>query len=73
LLDWPARESIRETQALHRVQVRAAQARDLDAAARLFDAYRQFYRQPRDLAAAHAFLRARLQRRKSVLLVAAHR
>jgi ribosomal protein S18 acetylase RimI-like enzyme len=55
---------------LHPVQVRAAQARDLDQAAHLFDAYRQFYRRPPDLAAAHAFLRARFERRESVLLVA---
>jgi ribosomal protein S18 acetylase RimI-like enzyme len=58
------------TWAGQQVRIRPAQARDLDQAARLFDAYRQFYRQPPDLAAALAFLRARLQRRESVLLVA---
>lgn len=52
------------------VRIRPAQARDLAEAARLFDAYRQFYGQPADLAAAQAFLRARFERRESVLLVA---
>jgi ribosomal protein S18 acetylase RimI-like enzyme len=51
-------------------RVRPAQARDLDQAARLFDAYRQFYGRPADLPAARAFLRARLQHRESTLLVA---
>jgi ribosomal protein S18 acetylase RimI-like enzyme len=52
------------------VRIRPAQARDLPEAARLFDAYRQFYGQPADLEAAQVFLCARFERRESVLLVA---
>lgn len=53
-----------------RPQVRAARADDLDAIARLFDAYRQFYRQPADAALARAFIGARFERAESSLLVA---
>lgn len=59
------------TRPRQQVRIRPAQARDLAEAARLFDAYRQFYGQPPDLEAAQAFLRARFERRESVLLVAA--
>lgn len=43
---------------------------DLPALAPLFDAYRVFYRQPSDIATAHAFLRERLQRSESVIFLA---
>ena len=43
---------------------------DLDALAVLFDAYRQFYGQPSDLAAAHAFLRARFEHGESFVFIA---
>ena len=36
----------------------------------LFDAYRQFYRQPSDLSAAGAFIAARLEREESVIFLA---
>ena len=39
-------------------------------AAPLFDAYRQFYRQPSDLAGAAAFLRQRIERKESVVFLA---
>lgn len=39
-------------------------------AAPLFDAYRQFYRQPSDLAGAAAFLRQRLEGHESVVFLA---
>jgi ribosomal protein S18 acetylase RimI-like enzyme len=42
----------------------------VDAIAPLFDAYRQFYRKPSDLAGAHAFIAERLKRDESVLFVA---
>ncbi len=45
---------------------------DLDALAALFDAYRQFYAQPPDLARARAFLGERMVRDESVLLLAEH-
>lgn len=52
--------------------VRDAVADDLPALARLFDAYRQFYRQPADLAAATTFLNERMARGESIVLVARH-
>ncbi|MFL5496114.1 MAG: GNAT family N-acetyltransferase [Gemmatimonadales bacterium] len=42
------------------LSVRQAGLEDLDLVAPLFDAYRQFYRQPHDLPVARAFLHARL-------------
>lgn len=52
------------------VTIRRAGTPDLDALAPLFDAYRQFYRQPPDLARAHDFLQQRLARGESVVLLA---
>lgn len=49
---------------------RLATLGDLDAVAPLFDAYRQFYKQPSDLALARRFIGERLQRNESVLIVA---
>ncbi len=43
---------------------------DIDAIAPLFDAYRQFYRQPSDLPLARRFLQERLLRQESVIFVA---
>lgn len=50
--------------------IRRAGLDDLDRLAPLFDAYRQFYRQPGDLPRARDFLRERLQRDESVILFA---
>ena len=50
--------------------IRRAGLADLDALAPLFDAYRQFYGQPADLQRAHHWLRERLQRNESVVLLA---
>ena len=47
-----------------------AAAADLDDLAPLFDAYRQFYGQPSDLALASDFLGRRLEARDSVVLLA---
>jgi len=52
------------------VAIRRATESDLDAVAPLFDAYRQFYHQPSDIARARDWLRARMQRGESMLLVA---
>ncbi|MDE3196590.1 MAG: GNAT family N-acetyltransferase [Acidobacteriota bacterium] len=52
------------------VTVKAASLADLDLVAPLFDAYRQFYRKPPDLDGARAFLRARLERSDSAILLA---
>ena len=51
-------------------QVRKATSADLKLIVPLFDAYRRFYRQPSDLPHARSFLRARLDRKDSVILVA---
>jgi ribosomal protein S18 acetylase RimI-like enzyme len=50
--------------------IRQATLADLDALAPLFDAYRGFYEQPRDIALASAFLHERLERGESTILVA---
>lgn len=50
--------------------VRRANIDDLDAVAPLFDAYRGFYGQPSDLPRARDFLRKRLRRGESVVLLA---
>lgn len=52
------------------VAVTRASAADVDAIAPLFDAYRQFYHQPPDLAAARDYLAARLAGAESVILLA---
>lgn len=54
----------------HPVQIRRAAAEDLELVAPLFDAYRQFYRQPSDLAGARRFLRQRFDREQSVIFLA---
>ena len=53
------------------INVRRADANDLDALTGLFDAYRQFYKQPGDLAAAREFLAERIAHDESVVLVIA--
>ena len=52
--------------------VRRASLSDVDKLAPLFDAYRQFYGQPPDLALARAFLRDRLEQDQSVIFFAIH-
>lgn len=52
------------------VSTRPAEARDLDAIAALFDAYRQFYAKPADFALARSYVAERFQRKESVILVA---
>jgi len=47
-----------------------AGSQHLDAIARLFDAYRVFYRQPTDVAAATRFIAERFARRDSVIYLA---
>ena len=51
-------------------RIRIAGLAELDAVATLFDAYRQFYRQPPDVARAASFVRARMQNNESVILLA---
>ena len=52
------------------ITMRAAEPADLERVAPLFDAYRQFYERPSDLALARAFLSARLERGDSVIFLA---
>jgi len=52
------------------VRVGQAGPEDLAPIARLFDAYRVFYRQPSDVSAAEAFIAERFQRRDSVIFLA---
>jgi GNAT superfamily N-acetyltransferase len=47
-----------------------ASLEDLDQAAILFDAYRQFYQQVPDLSAAKAFLKERIRNKESVIFLA---
>jgi ribosomal protein S18 acetylase RimI-like enzyme len=51
-------------------RTRIATLADLEVVAPLFDAYRQFYEQAPDVAAARHFIRDRLQRDESVILLA---
>jgi len=52
------------------MHIKRATFSELDAAAPLFDAYRQFYGQRSDVAAARAFLDERLRRDESVIFLA---
>lgn len=52
------------------MQITRAGTEQMDWIAPLFDAYRQFYRRPSDLAAARAFMTERLNRDESVLYLA---
>ena len=52
------------------MDVTRADIADVDAAAPLFAAYREFYGQPHDLEASAAFLTERLERDESVLILA---
>ena len=50
--------------------IRTATLADLPAVAQLFDAYRQFYQYPSDLAVASTYIAQRLQKGESVILLA---
>jgi ribosomal protein S18 acetylase RimI-like enzyme len=49
--------------------IRLATVADLDLLVPLFDAYRQFYKQPSDLSAARAYLQARLERHEATVFL----
>jgi ribosomal protein S18 acetylase RimI-like enzyme len=53
------------------VEIRRAGISDLHLLAPLFDAYRQFYRQPPDMGVAQQYLASRMEREESVLFLAA--
>jgi GNAT superfamily N-acetyltransferase len=50
--------------------IRKAKKKDLDQIADLFDRYRVFYQQQTDIKRAKAFLKKRMERKESVILVA---
>lgn len=50
--------------------IKRATVDDVSAVAPLFDAYRQFYKQPSNIAAAENFLLERLQQNESVIFIA---
>ena len=52
------------------IHTRTATLADLETVATIFDAYRQFYEQPADLALATMFIHDRLQENQSVILLA---
>jgi len=52
------------------IHIQPATMTDLDVLVPLFDGYRQFYRQPPDLARARAFLAERIERSESLILLA---
>ena len=52
------------------LEIRRATLGDVDTLAPLFDAYRQFYRQPADLERARRFVGERLERSESVVFMA---
>jgi len=52
------------------MQIRQATVEDLESLVRLFDAYRQFYRQPSDMDGSRRFLLARFENNQSVLFIA---
>lgn len=54
------------------VEIVQASPADVGAVAPLFDAYRQFYKQPSNAEAARRFLFARLSKSESVLFLALH-
>ncbi|HEY8879766.1 MAG TPA: GNAT family N-acetyltransferase [Roseateles sp.] len=55
---------------MNTIRTRIATLADLEVVAPLFDAYRQFYEQAPDAMAARHFIRDRLQRDESVILLA---
>lgn len=51
-------------------QTRIASSKDIEAVALLFDAYRQFYQQDSDLVLATRFIRDRISKEESVIILA---
>lgn len=65
-----AADSVRVVSSKPAVEIRRAGVADLDLLVPLFDAYRQFYRQPADPVTAREFLAARLEGEESIVLLA---
>ena len=56
--------------AIDKMEIRQATVADVDLIVPLFDAYRQFYRQPSDPERARRFLLARFEHNQSIILLA---
>ena len=52
------------------IRIRKAELSDLDQVTQLFDLYRQFYKKPEEKQKARDFLRQRMEKAESVILVA---
>jgi ribosomal protein S18 acetylase RimI-like enzyme len=57
---------------MHSVKITVATKTDVAAIAQLFDAYRQFYQYPPDLALASSYIAERTEKAESVILLAQH-
>ena len=55
---------------MHSIKISVATEADVAAVAHLFDAYRQFYEYPPDLALASSYIAERIQKAESVILLA---
>ena len=55
---------------MHSIKISTATKADVAAIAQLFDAYRQFYRYPPDLALASSYIAERIEKAESVILLA---
>ena len=55
---------------MHSVEISTATKADVAAIAHLFDAYRQFYQYPPDLALANRYIEERIENTESVILLA---
>jgi len=56
--------------AKEKVKTRPMESRDVEAVAALFDAYRQFYEKPADLALARRYITERFERQESIIIIA---
>ncbi len=55
---------------MHSIKISTATKADVAAIAQLFDAYRQFYQYPPDLALASSYIAERIEKAESVILLA---
>jgi ribosomal protein S18 acetylase RimI-like enzyme len=55
---------------MHSIKISTATKADVAAIAQLFDAYRQFYQYPPDLALASSYIAARIEKADSLILLA---
>jgi ribosomal protein S18 acetylase RimI-like enzyme len=68
--DFLTQSLLHQAKHMQKISTRLATLDDLEQLAMMFDAYRQFYALAPDLALSRQFLRARMQGREAVLLLA---